>query len=81
MTNAEIAAFAINGLTNDARMHLDIIHVMQGLRLNTEEAVECRRLLSAMRRETEIGGDRWDRLSLALTVTNQYARNYSLRSA
>jgi hypothetical protein len=79
MTRAEVAALAIRGIRLSGRAHIDICEVMRALTLTTDEAVEVRRLVSVDWRAAEYGTDEHEVLSLARTVTNQYARDYRLR--
>lgn len=85
MTNTEIAALAITALPISRRTHLDIMAIMQTLRLDTDAAVALRALVAtAWRAEIQANGydtDRAEVLSLAKTVVNSYARNPLLRAA
>lgn len=75
MTKTQIAFNAINGMQVSNRLHIDIMETMRTLKLSTDEAVELRKMIGrAWTADTDN-----DVLSLAKTVTNQYARNYSLR--
>jgi len=83
MNRSTVAALAISALTDDRRMHLDIIAIMQAMKLSTDEAVATHAAIRAMWlqevRGTDPDGARADRLGLAKTVTNQYARDFRLR--
>lgn len=75
MTKTEIAFNAIKGMDISGRLHIDIMETMRTLKLSTDEAVELRGMVGrAWRADT---GN--DILSLAKTVTNQYARDPSFR--
>lgn len=85
MTKTEIAALAISALPVSYRTHIDIMAIMQTLKLDTDAAVELRAMVAkAWRAEIHANGydtDRAEVLSLAKTVVNTYARDVSLRSA
>jgi hypothetical protein len=85
MTQTEIAALAISALPMSRRTHVDIMAIMQTLRLDTDAAVELRVLVAgAWRVEIKANGydtDRAEVLGLAKTVVNTYARDVSLRAA
>lgn len=75
MTQTQIAFNAIKGMDISNRLHIDIMETMRTLKLSTDEAVELRRMIGrAWCADTDN-----DVLSLAKTVTNQYARNVSFR--
>lgn len=85
MTRTEIAALAITALPLSRRTHIDIMAIMNGLNLDTDEAVALRSEVGR-RWSVEIHANGYltdlaEVLRLAKDVTNSYARNPLLRSA
>lgn len=83
MTKTQIALNAIKGTDLSNRTHIDIMETMRTLKLGTDEAVELRQMVGGAW-TTEINANGYDTdlaevLSLAKTVTNQYARDVRFR--
>jgi hypothetical protein len=75
MTQTQIAFNAIKGMDISNRLHIDIMETMRTLKLDTDQAIELRKMVGRAWTQDQDN----DVLSLAKTVTNQYARNYALR--
>lgn len=74
MTRIEIATLAVKALELNNRFHIDVMEIIRGMKMSTDEAVT----LNGEWKTLRTSGD-WDRWDVARTVANSYARNVSFR--